>query len=364
MDIETELANLKSRVEALEATVEAQTSIEGAGTPPSAAASPAIAPPVRPTRPGASQPAPAAEQQSQPVSAPTPQMSAPAQTMPPPPPAGSVPYGSGVLPTEVVAPPAEHAFEFGIETLLRWAGVALVTLAGIFLVSTAISRGWVGPELQLLGAALGGAALLAGAVRLSESRRPWALALGCGGAVVLAASAIATYEWLELVGPGAALGLTALATAGSIAVALRTRLEGIALVASLAAMFGALDTLNNFGDSTTLLWVGAIVLLTSGLGAIRQWPGLRIIAGWLGAFILAIYALAEGADGVLQIVGFIGAAVIGLTLWAGPVLAGYLSGQTTAGSPHQEAPGSGAGLTGRRLTIDLLHWFLAGFGLL
>ena len=41
--------------------------------------------------------------------------------------------------------------------------MVLVLLGALFLVRTAIVRGWIGPQLQLLGASLIGAGLLAGA---------------------------------------------------------------------------------------------------------------------------------------------------------------------------------------------------------
>ncbi len=251
----------------------------------------------------------------------------PASVMPPPPPPGAAPSHPAYLPaaTPKWTPPEPPSFEWGIETVLRWAGVALVTLAGVFLVSTAISRGWIGPELQLLGAAVGGSLLLAAAVKLSESRRPWALALGCGGSIVVAASALATYEWLELVGPGPAVALAAIATAGSLGVAIKTRLEGIALVAGVVGMLAPIETLDNFGDGAILSWVGAFVVGSSALGLLKRWPGVRLLTGWFGAFVLMGYALANEVDGLLQAMGFVGAAIIGATLWAGPTIANRLS---------------------------------------
>lgn len=325
MDIEAELRHLKGRVELLEAIAGVQT--------PEAATPPLIAPPIRPTLPG--------EVSRPEAGAPT----LPAQALesalvpppPPPPPVGSVPFSPGASPgyppaweSEAPVQKTEMAFEFGIESLLRWAGVALVTLAGIFLVSTAINRGWIGPELQLLGAALGGAVLLAGSVRLSESRRPWALALGCGGAIVLAASAVATYEWLELVEPGAAIGLTALVTAASYAVAMRTRLEGVALIASLAAMIGALETLAELGEAATLGWITALILISAGIGLLRHWHGLRIVAGGVGALLLAFYAVAEEVDGILAVLGFAGTAVVAATLWAAPTIANKIAARDSS----------------------------------
>jgi hypothetical protein len=258
----------------------------------------------------------------------------PASVMPPPPPPGTAPSQPAYQPAAIPkwTPPEPPSFEWGIETVLRWAGVALVTLAGVFLVSTAISRGWIGPELQLLGAALGGSALLAAAVELSESRRPWALALGCGGSIVVAASALATHEWLDLVGPGPAVGLLAIATAGSLAVALKSRIEGIALVAGVVGMLAPIETLDNFGDGAILSWVGAFVVGSSALGLLKRWPGVRMITGWVGAFVLMVYALSEEVEGLLQVMGFVGAAIIGATLWAGPTIAKRLSPIEGSGS--------------------------------
>ncbi len=308
MDIEREVAELIKRVAALEAAVM-----------PAAIAPPA---PIAPPTPG-------------PVFLPAvPPGAAPVAY--PPPTTAPMAYPPRPRPEDAVAagqPPTleQAAFEWGIEAMLRWAGVVLVTLAGIFLVSTAISRGWIGPELQLLGAALGGVALLGGAVHLSESRRPWALALGCGGSVVLAASALATHEWLDLVGPGVALALFAATTVVSIAVALELRLEGIALTAGVVAMLAALDTLDNLGDGATLVWVATCIIGSSVLGLAKTWPRVRLVSGWLGAAILLLYAIAHDVDGSLQAMGFVGAAVIACTLWAGPIVA------------HKRAPASVTG---------------------
>lgn len=254
---------------------------------------------------------------------------------PGPPPPGFAPNaGPGLAPNAAptATPRSSSPFEWGIESVLRWAGVALVTLAGIFLVSTAVTRGWIGPELQLFAAALGGAVLLGGAVRLADVRRPWALALGCGGAIVLIASALATHEWLDVVGPGPAVVLAALAVGCSVAVALHTRLEGIALVAGVVGMTAPSDTLDTFGDEAILGWVAAFVMSATALGLARRWPGFRILVGWLGALILMVYALNEDAEGLLRVMGFIGVAVIGTTLWVAPTVAERLGKSAGSGS--------------------------------
>lgn len=288
MDLEAEVRQLTRRVAALEAAA----TVAQPAAPPSPVFQPAV---------------PAA-----------PAFGTASATQPPPP---GFPLASPREYGQAEAAEQPAAFEWGIETLLRWTGVALVTLAGVFLVSTAISRGWIGPELQLLSAAIGGAAMLGAAVRLAKSRPPWALPLGSGGAVVLATSALATHEWLDVVGPGVALVLLALATAVSIVVSLQLRLEGIALVAAVVGMLVALGTLDNFGDGAVLTWIAAFIVGSTALGLTRTWPALRIITGWLGAAMLMTYAVNEDVDGVLRTAGFVGAAIIGATLWAGPTVA-------------------------------------------
>ena len=59
------------------------------------------------------------------------------------------------------------------ETVLKWGGVALVVLAVGFAVSTAISRNWIGPELQLVGALAVGFALIGAGLRLRSTRPGW-----------------------------------------------------------------------------------------------------------------------------------------------------------------------------------------------
>ncbi len=331
MDIEREVAELVKRVAALEAAV--MTSAAPADVP-AATPGPVFLPAVPPATATTAATLPAAQ------TMPPPPTATSSQVAPPPAPtaplsgaaaqAASYPPPPG--PGDVAPPRPPAAFEWGIESVLRWAGVVLVTLAAIFLVSTAISRGWIGPELQLLGAALGGGAMLGGATALAESRPPWALALGCGGAVVLASSALATHEWLDLVPPGGALVLIGVATAASITVALKLKLEGITLTAGLMAMLASIDTLDNFGDAAILLWVAACIVGSSALGLAKTWPGVRLITGWMGALVLMAYAVSEDVEGALQAFGFVGAAIIAVTLWAGPTVARRLAPTSGPGS--------------------------------
>ncbi len=60
-----------------------------------------------------------------------------------------------------------------IEQLLKWSGLVLMFLSALFLVSTAIKRGWIGPELQLLGAGAIGAGLIGGGLVMGQRRAGW-----------------------------------------------------------------------------------------------------------------------------------------------------------------------------------------------
>jgi len=258
----------------------------------------------------------------------------PEGTYQPAPPSGQpAPLAGPIPPPPDFAPaaaPKPAAFEGGIETILRWAGVVLVSLAGIFLVSTAISRAWIGPELQLVGAALAGAGLLGAAVRLAATRTEWSLAFGAGGAVVLAASSLATHEWLEIVGPGVAVALLGFVTVVSISVALHTRIEVIALTATVVGMLAPIRNLSEYGDATILGWVVAFILGSSALGLANTWPGVRLITAWLGALVLVAYSLGEDVSGAMQAIALLGALLIATVLWAAPSLAHRLS---TTGGP-------------------------------
>lgn len=269
---------------------------------------------------------------------------------PPPPGWATSPLGTAAAPTS-----NRRAFEWGIESVLRWAGVGLVTLAGIFLVSTAVSRGWIGPELQLLAAALGGVGLHMAAVRLAASRRSWPLALSSGGTIVLGACAIATHEWLELVGAEAAVGFLAGTTVAAAAIALHLPRPGVAMVAGLVALIAPLDTLAGLGDEVLLSWVVACILASTAFGLVVTWTLPRLVTGWVGATILAVYALVETVTGQLRTLGLIGSGLVAVVLWIGPVLAARSSaspGGPVVARSRWSPPGPGSSSDGRSASVS------------
>ncbi len=229
-----------------------------------------------------------------------------------------------------------------LEDVLRLVGVLLVGLAALFLVSTAISRGWIGPELQLLGAALIGGALLGSAVYLADQRRPWAVTLGVGGSAVLATCAGAAYAWLDLIGPVQALGLVAVSAVVSVAVAVRIRAQAIA-VAATAAMLLVPPFANIVADSPVLvigLWLGLFAVAAAVVGVAQQWQTYRVVSTWATAFWVIILAAVLAADDNTDhlVAGSLLVATVGVVLWLGPMLNERLLAASTVVGAGVAAP--------------------------
>lgn len=113
---------------------------------------------------------------------------------------------------------------------LRLGGMTLVVASAIFFVSSAISRGWVGPAAQLGVATVTSLAMIALSFRFTAERRAWTISLAIGGAASLFASGVVGYYGLDLLSfpvavawlvssIGAFLGLSRVHDAQSIAVA-------------------------------------------------------------------------------------------------------------------------------------------------
>jgi hypothetical protein len=219
---------------------------------------------------------------------------------------------------------APRRSEVDLEALLRWAGIVLVLLSSLFLVRTAISRGWIGPELQLAGATLIGAALLAAAFPLARRRRPWAVTLGTGGVAVLTVCAGAGHRWLGLYGPSVGLILVTAAAAVAVVAAARLRLEAVA-VAATAALLIVPTWASIVADAPALLvgaWLALFALAATVVGIRLGWLGYRVVSSWAAAvWVLGLAAsLAADGDTGLAPAGMVLTALVGALLWSGPLL--------------------------------------------
>lgn len=264
-----------------------------------------------------------------------------ARAVPPPPPIGATPLPPPRLPAPAPTtggPTAGAAWTNpSWEVLLRWAGIVLLALAAIFLVSTSISRGWIGPNLQLAAATLGGLSLLGGSVHFAPRLRAWSVTLGAGGAVVLPVCAAAAHEWLDLVSMDVALILIVVATVLSLAVGYATRLQEISIIALLAVMvvpagFGFFQV-----DPITLAawWIAATALTAAVLGWARRSTLLRIVcvaAAGAGLLFGAGLSVDRGVDVLNQALGPL--VFVTVIMWLGPALADRIGGNRLASFDH------------------------------
>lgn len=263
---------------------------------------------------------------------PTPGLSAPPPVPPPP-------RSTDAVPPRRPAPGrpdrARQNRAFELEDVLRIVGVLLVGLAAVFLVSTAISRGWIGPELQLLGATLIGFGLLGGAVHLAAERRAWGTTFGIGGSAVVTICAGAAYAWLELVGPVPALVLVTAASAISVAVAIRIKSELVAIAAT-AAMLIVPPFASIIADGPVLatgIWLGLFAVAATVIGVSQHWLAYKLTAVWATAFWVIILAAVLAVDSNTDhlVAGAFLVCVVGAMAWLGPLLSERLVGATAIG---------------------------------
>ncbi len=211
------------------------------------------------------------------------------------------------------------------ETALRWAGVVLVVLAALFFVSTAISRGWIGPKVQLGLATLGGAALIAVGIQIDrlqgEDRRPWALALANAGVVVLGLCAGAAHAWLDLVevGPSSALIVAVLTLA--LGLAHRFAHQSLVMVGLATALVvpGLIEAYDAFGQLGTGAWFLSLVVVTIGVAVQYGWSIPRLVGlVVIGPLMVALtQGFADRPDVSLPVVQAM-IAVAGLLWWLAP----------------------------------------------
>lgn len=262
-------------------------------------------------------------------------LQAEAQARPlPPPPRRPIEQTNALLPamSPVAAVPEKTDPMVGTEPVLKWAGSVLVFLAGVFFVSTAISRGWIGPGLQLAGAVAGGLALLWWSLRMRARRPTWTLALAHTGIGVLAVSAAAGNLGLDLYGVGVALGATAVVAATAATMARATGRASIAATGVIAAVLNplAIEATESYPWWAAGVWLAAIVLLSTGLGVRQRWASLRLIVFAVTAIPLLALAGSVESSGTTAdlVVGLIVAAISVATFVSGPIAAHSVESET------------------------------------
>lgn len=202
------------------------------------------------------------------------------------------------------------------ETVLKWGGVGLVVLAVGFAVSTAISRNWIGPELQLAGALLVGFGLIGAGLRVRENRPAWTHAL-CSGGVLALFTTFASDLFLDRANDVVAFAATAVIAAGALFLARTIRSEWVAAAALFGGAIGW--AVIGDGDAPVGAYVAWYVLLVAAVIAIsleRRWMAIRPAAHVVGMIAtLGTSGLADTSSdqtlvGVATVVFAIGLVVV------------------------------------------------------
>lgn len=217
---------------------------------------------------------------------------------PPPPSPESIVLGTPIAPPAPSPPVPSQGRGLAVEseTVLKWVGVALVVLAVAFAVSTAISRGWIGPELQLAGAVGLSVALIVTGFRLRVDRMPWAHAL-CSGGVAALFTTFASDLFVNQTSTDAAFVFVAATAATGFVVSRLVPSEWvgvIALAGALVAWFVIGDGDPPFGS--TLAVTAAVSGVAVVLSLDRGWFGLRLL-GHVTALALLLGLASDGDTG-------------------------------------------------------------------
>ncbi len=259
------------------------------------------------------------------------------QPPPPPPPTAApfppapLPAGATVRPVGVAPPPPwmqRHERPPStprpglslpaIEPLLKWSGLVLMFLSALFLVSTAIQRGWIGPELQLLGAAAIGASLIGGGLVIGQRRSGWDVPLVSVGVATLVATTTAGWQWLELWSHEPWVVATFLVLGLSIGLTGRLSSPGIGATGLTAAVL-SLGLLGTSVAEVAALLAFAIVLVEA--SSLRQRLAslhLMVVAVGVAAFGGVVFA-AVAVSGPVSPAVLASGAVTTLAFWLMPI---------------------------------------------
>lgn len=226
----------------------------------------------------------------------------PLETLPPPPP----PTIDQRVPAHAApaAAPRRSGLVWETESVLRWVGIGLVVLAVGFAVSTAISRGWIGPGLQLVGALAFSGALIGVGLRLRPIRPAWTHAL-CTGGVLALFTTFASDLFLDQTSTEIAYGLTVMTVSFGVALAVFVSSQWVAAAATVGSMVGW--AVIGEGDppvaaSAGLLVVGISIVLS--LAEWRRWHAVRFTANAavMGSSLLLAATATSSSDQVAVLV--------------------------------------------------------------
>ena len=192
--------------------------------------------------------------------------------------------------------------------LLRYAGIAMVIASAIFFVSTAISRGWIGPTAQLALATITSLIMMGSSFRFASDRRPWAITMAVGGATSLVVTGAVGFVGLNLVSFPVAVGWLIASIAAYLALSRSLDAESVAIASAPALIAGvAMLRYGHVSDPTFLSLLGSAYLLAiTAVTRNRGWFWARSLGAALGAAVagfevLAVFSTDLGTGAVMSL---------------------------------------------------------------
>lgn len=239
------------------------------------------------------------------------------QLVPPQPPSPRQPVSRHPYP---VSPPSHPAgppttprnSSLTLERVFRLGGISLVVLAAVFFVSTAISRGWIGPHSQLALAAVTSLAMIAQSFRFAPGQRAWTNTMAIGGSACLFVSGVIGHFGLDILNINIAMAWLGGTILGFLALARAHNAEIIATSGAPAAMLGIL-LFTASGDASApvvlglgTVWALSVLATTHG----RSWHLARSAGAGAAAAIITIGALLEPSATTTMVGALLGIASV------------------------------------------------------
>ncbi len=216
--------------------------------------------------------------------------------MPPPPAPTAVPstaVASTVPPAALrstVPPLKARKTGVGFEQIFRIGGISLVVLAAVFFVSTAISRGWVGPTAQLVSATVASLLVIGQSFRFSDDRRPWTKTFAIGGLASLFATGVVGHFGLDLLDINLTLGWLGVTVVSFLGLGRVHDSQTVAAAGAPAAVIGTLLFAATSDAPPLIILALAVCWGIAGLVTThaQRWFLARAFAGAATGFIVLV----------------------------------------------------------------------------
>jgi len=167
-------------------------------------------------------------------------------------------------------------------------GVVVLFFGVAFLLSYLAEHVTIPIELQFLGVALAGGALIGAGAMMRQSRRAYALALEGGGLGVLYLTTFAAFQLVPLLAPATAFALLAAIALLAIVLALAFDAQALAALAVLGGLLAPVLVETVTEPLLLFGYVAAVNALVLAIAWFRAWRALDLV-GFIGTFVLGLW---------------------------------------------------------------------------